>query len=76
MYSQTAESIDILPVVAKNQKHQEEAKFTLKTIVPGEIWLVENFLSSDQCKDLIKASEEVGYKTALINTGVNTRKLY
>lgn len=73
MYAQVAEAIDILPVLAKNDKHQKDAKFNLKTIVPGEIWLIENFFSPEQCEDLIKASEEIGYTTALINTGVNSR---
>jgi len=41
----------------------------LNEIVKDEIWIVDNFLSKEECDYLIKVSEKAGYVEALVNVG-------
>jgi prolyl 4-hydroxylase len=41
----------------------------LKIIVPSNLWIVDNFLSKEECDSMIKLIEEKGFDDATVNIG-------
>jgi len=67
--------VPVINLYEKVKKHSSSVPITptdsnFKEIIKDEIWIVENFLTKDECKALIDASEKVGYTEALVTTGV------
>lgn len=41
----------------------------MQSVVNGEIWVINNFLTPNQCDEIIKFSEKKGFEEALVNIG-------
>ena len=75
MYSQYQPEVEKSSLFEKMKKFSTAPKITpvdadFQTIVKGEIWAVDNFLTAKECEFLIEASENAKYTDALINTGI------
>ena len=45
----------------------------LKIIIPGNLWIVDNFFTDKECDSMISLTEKLGFETATLNIGNNVQ---
>src|SRR4051812_2276125 len=45
----------------------------LKIIIPGNLWIVDNFFTDEECDSIITLTEKLGYEEATLNIGNNVQ---
>jgi prolyl 4-hydroxylase len=48
---------------------------SVEVIVPGNLYIIDNFLSDEECDKLVNLAEETGFKAATVNIGGGMGKL-
>ncbi len=55
------------PLSEENKVNYTDKKVSV--IVPGNLWVVDNYLTDDECDKLIAHAEKLGFETATLNVG-------